>query len=259
MEKEYGTLTKLEMQLVEEMEQISVIDCHEHLVSEEQRTGKEVDVFTLFSHYTRHDLINSGMPAEKYNMLHDKSIPLEVRWSIFEPYWENIRYSSYSRSALIAARKFYGADDIDVTTYKELTEKIKEANKPGLYRKILKEACNIELSLVQVGFSFKDLDRDFFVPVAHLTFFDFPCGWEIMSRPFFHLEGDLNTLDDYLWAVEKFIAKSKAEGAAGLKLPVREMNEPWISLGQGDPDAWKGISQCIAESVLDPYNSAEIC
>ena len=78
MEKEYGTLTKLEMQLVEEMEQISVIDCHEHLVSEEQRTGKEVDVFTLFSHYTRHDLINSGMPAEKYNMLHDKSIPLEV-------------------------------------------------------------------------------------------------------------------------------------------------------------------------------------
>ena len=84
MEKEYGTLTKLEMQLVEEMEQISVIDCHEHLVSEEQRTGKEVDVFTLFSHYTRHDLINSGMPAEKYNMLHDKSIPLEVRWSIFE-------------------------------------------------------------------------------------------------------------------------------------------------------------------------------
>src|SRR5690554_2253969 len=129
------------------MEQISVIDCHEHLIPEERRINTEVDVFTLFSHYTRHDLVNSGMSVEKYNLLHNHDIPLEIRWSMFEPYWENIRNTSYSRSALIATKKFYEADDINASTYISITEKIKKANKAGLYQRVLMDTCNIDVSL----------------------------------------------------------------------------------------------------------------
>lgn len=226
MEKEYGNLSKVEIQLVEEMEQIDVIDCHEHLVSEKERLQKDVDVFTLFSHYTRHDLVNSGMPVEKYNLLHDRSIPLETRWSIFEPYWGNIRYTSYARSALIAAKKFYGADDINISTYRAISEEIKKANLSGLYKKVLKEACHIDVSLVQNDFPFIEVDRDYFAPVLHMTFFDDTSSWKGMSRPSFFPEENVNTLDDYLCVAERFIAEGKAKGAVGLKMPVREMGEP---------------------------------
>lgn len=226
MEKEYILLNKIEQQLVEEMEQIVTIDCHEHLLEEDQRVNADTDVFTLFTHYTRHELINCGMSEAEYRMLHNKDIPLDVRWRKFEPYWNNIRYSSYARAALIAARKFYGVDDINSSTYIQLSENIKNANKPGLYKRVLKDACNIGVSLLQINYPFKDVDKNFFAPVVHMTFFDDTCSWEGMSRPSFNPKALVNTLDDYIYAAEEFVSEMKSKGAVGLKMPVRETSEP---------------------------------
>jgi len=226
MEKEYSFLSSVEKQLVEEMEQIVTIDCHEHLISEEHRLKANVDFFTLFSHYTRHDLINEGMSISEYSMLHNKNIPLETRWSIFEPHWNNIRWASYARSALLTARKFYGADDINSSTYKEISDNIKKSNTPGLYKRILKDTCNIGISLLQNDYPYPEVDKNFFAPVTHMTFFQDTNSWERLSRPTFNPKAKVNTLDDYLDAAEEFIIDAKFKGAVGLKMPVRETGEP---------------------------------
>ena len=39
--------------LIEAMSEMPVIDAHEHLPPEKERVAREVDVFTLFGHYTQ--------------------------------------------------------------------------------------------------------------------------------------------------------------------------------------------------------------
>ena len=53
--------TKTEEKLMTAMAEMDIIDVHEHLSPEKQRTDVAQDVFTLFSHYTRCDLTSAGM------------------------------------------------------------------------------------------------------------------------------------------------------------------------------------------------------
>jgi len=115
-------LGELEKHLYKAMEHFEIIDCHEHLGPESARVESPVDVFTLFSMYTHRDLLLAGMSETDYKSLFDRNIPLERRWMIFSPYWQEIRWGSYARSALLAAEKFYGIDDINTSTYKQLSK-----------------------------------------------------------------------------------------------------------------------------------------
>ena len=137
--------------LVEAMEELEIVDCHEHLGPERCRVESPVDVFTLFSHYTRGDLMVAEMSPSDYDSLFDQRIPLERRWALFEPYWEQIRFGSYARAALLAAKRFYDFDDITEDTYQPLSQAIQRANTPGIYERVLQEACNIRTALSNHG------------------------------------------------------------------------------------------------------------
>jgi len=131
-------LTGLEQKLMEAMQEFEIIDCHEHLAPEKRRIESDVDVFTFFSHYTRGDLGVSGMSDAEYQSLFNRDIPLERRWAIFKPYWEQIRWGSYARPALLAAKRFYDVEDINDQTYGLLSEAIQKANTPSIYERVLK-------------------------------------------------------------------------------------------------------------------------
>jgi len=153
--------TQSETRLIDAMSNMDIIDCHEHLPSEQLRTGERQDVFILFSNYLRFDARSAGMDRDGYNAcpgspqmpqyesLFDRDIPLDKRWELFRPYWENIRFGSYARSALLAAKLVYGIDDINDNTYHELSERISAANTPGIYRRILCDRCRIRSVLNQ--------------------------------------------------------------------------------------------------------------
>ncbi|MBI3991213.1 MAG: hypothetical protein HY350_03585, partial [Candidatus Omnitrophica bacterium] len=126
-------LAAIEKSLIKAFEEFEVIDCHEHLAPEKERTDKEVDVFSLFTTYTHWEFLSSGMSEEDYQSLFNRSIPLEKRWETLKPYWEHIRWSSYAHAILIAIKKFYDCDDINEKTIKPISDAIKKFNKPGIY------------------------------------------------------------------------------------------------------------------------------
>ena len=234
--KGFGTIEK---NLLKAMEGMEIIDGHEHIPPEEVRTSRDVDVFTLFCHYTRGDLMRAGMSLELFKSLFDTSIPLDKRWKDFAPYWENIRHTSYSRAVLIAARKFYGAEDINGNTYWDISEKMKKFNRPGIYRKVLKEACRIKTCLNQCGRT--DLDRNIFTPVMPLIggfeiVRDQLTGASIFLEPPLKIKKnrEIKNLDDYVSAILEYIAKVKKEGAVGLKMK---------SLPYSDPDRKKAAAE----------------
>jgi predicted TIM-barrel fold metal-dependent hydrolase len=208
-------LTKLEQDLVEAMASLEIIDCHEHLGPERSRIAAEVDVFTLFAHYTRGDLMVTGMSEADYNALFNRAIPLERRWDLFAPHWDNIRWGSYARAALLAAQKFYDVDDINETTYEALSDRMRKANTPGLYERVLKDACNIRTALTQCGST--DLGGTPLLTPVMPMIYETEC-WEALAHPPFDSDAVVRSLDDYLDAMRRYVVRVKAEGAVGLKM-----------------------------------------
>lgn len=208
--------------LVDVMEAQEIIDCHEHLGPEQRRVETPVDVFTLFSHYTRGDLVVAGMSEADYRSLSDPRIALDRRWALFKPYWELIRWGSYARSALLAARRFYGYEDINDATYGPLSAAIQAANTPGIYERVLRDACKIRTALTQCGST--ALGTPLLTPVMPLIYE--METWDALLRPVQAPGAAVRTLDDYLDVMGTYVLRVKAEGAVGLKMMSNPYREP---------------------------------
>ena len=231
--------TKTESALMEFMPRLEIIDCHEHLPAEEERTGTEQDVFTLFSHYIRHDLLSAGMDAEKwpgdgpfgnpqrplYNSLFNQEIPLEKRWQTFKPYWQVIRYGSYARAALLTAKMVYGFDDINDDTYRDLSAAIGAENTPGIYKRMLCDRCNIKAALTQCGL--KEVQKPLVTVMPAHMFCDISEPWRFEDAV---KHGQINRpvdLDDYLCSIKKIMTEwATKKGAVGIKFISFENTEP---------------------------------
>jgi len=222
---------KIKEKILEKIEGIEIIDAHEHLEPEEVRLNQKLDVFSFFSHYTKGDLLRAGMDEEQYKSLFNHDIPIEKRWKLFSPFWEKIRYTCYSKSVLIAVKKFYTYDDINEKNYKDISIAISERNKPGIYRKVLRDTCHIKVALTQCQRT--DVDRDkkdpILVPVMPLLY---KLPNEITMETISDLK--IKSLDDYLEKQKTYFRKIKEEGAVGVKAIAYPNIEPY-----GEPDEKK--------------------
>lgn len=208
-------LSKTAMQIKHELEHITIIDAHEHLRPESQRTAMKVDVFILFSHYTRVDLLAAGMKPEKYDWLMNAEEDLDKRWKVFEPYLQHIRLGSYARPAFIVAKELFGFDDINDQTYRPLSERIAAGNTPGIYKRILRDKCKIEKVLACTPFT--DYDLDLFALVPGINPFAEVTSREAIDKLADDAQMQVKDLDDYLEVFETTIRKLKTLGAVALK------------------------------------------
>lgn len=208
--------TSTEEKLMAEMAQMEIIDCHEHLPPEQERTDSPQDVFTMFSHYTRRDLFSSGLDEKAYENLFNYDVPLEQRWKKLKPYWQAIRYGSYARAALLTAKLVYGFDDINEQTYQGLSERIAAENTPGIYNRILCERCRIRLALTQC--SRTDVQEPLvpLMPGGHVTQLQTKQRLEELADEIGR-QVPAN-LDEYLDLAKAYLQKWVAEGAVGIKL-----------------------------------------
>ena len=149
---------------------IKIVDTHEHLSQEPERLTQKVDLLaTFFPHYASSDLRSAGMSEEDLVRIRNPETSLDERWLIFEPWWEKIRNTGYARSLEIAARDLYEVDGISAVTYQELSDKIKQRNKKGLYDWVLKKSSGIDVS-VNDSIVY-DVDKTFFRPVRRFSEF----------------------------------------------------------------------------------------
>jgi uncharacterized protein len=139
--------TKLLKEINEEVSSMPIFDTHEHLLSEEERRTKPLDVFYLFSHYVGSDLISSGMMEADFNILFDQNIGIEKRWSIFSPFLENVKNTSYYRIVAESVKDLFQVEDININTFKDLSGKLESTKKQQWYDFILTKKCNIKYML----------------------------------------------------------------------------------------------------------------
>ena len=147
-------------ELLDYIGNMKVIDTHEHLESENSRLHRYVDMFnTYLVQYASCDLISAGMNNDELKYLTGNSTDIEKKWEVFKPYWEKAKNTTYCKALIIGTKGIYGIDDINDETYKEIDKEIKKQNKKGLYHHVLKQLCNIEVSILD---SDVNCDREFF-------------------------------------------------------------------------------------------------
>jgi len=210
------TLTKTAQSLYDEFATWEIIDCHEHLHPESVRVAQTVDALTLFGHYCRTDLITAGMAPDDYPRIMSSDLPLELRWKIFRPHLDNIRHGSYARPAFIAAKEYFGFDDINDDNYVALSEAMQKANTPGAYQRYLRDQCKIRTCLTQCGRT--DTESDLLTPLMPMGTYVDVLKWEVVEKRAAEMGERVNTLDDYIALINKGLAKWKSEGAVGIKM-----------------------------------------
>jgi hypothetical protein len=181
------------------VDSIRLIDTHEHLPPESERVNKIVDVLSQFYlHYTSSDLISAGMSMEDLIYIKDTKIPLDYRWAVFEPLWEKIKNTGYSRCMEIAAHDLYGVDGINSETYKQLSRKMMDRNREGLYKWVLKEKAGIDICILDTLTHDYQVDSDLFVPVLRVSEYTSPMNkkdLELLGKQF---GNPIHNLGDYI-------------------------------------------------------------
>jgi predicted TIM-barrel fold metal-dependent hydrolase len=216
--------------LIEGMSSFEVIDCHEHLISEQERLAMSVDVFTLFRGYNAYTLNAAGLSQEiAFTTLYDPAVPLDERWALAREAWERSRHTSYARALLLCIQKFYGYDDLNDDTYGPISMAMQQANVPGLYQRVLGDACRIHTALnIPIGSPFVPAPEPFmaFIPMMPFYFEGIPSR-EAVLHPAFAPGATVETLDAYLQAMTAYLTAAKAAGAVGIKI---------ASIAYGEPD-----------------------
>ncbi len=235
----------LKQQLIEAMAEMPVIDAHEHLPPEAQRVAQDVDLFTLFGHYTQTDLESAGMTQEQYDWLQDPSQDLDERWELFEPFYQRIRHTSYTRAARLAAQRFYGLD-ISRETYAGITARMKQANVPGIYRRVLADGCNIRVALTQNG-AVQDDSHEFLTPLRPLASLTGGGGRDAVVANAQATDIFVTGLDDYDRVMQSLIARDADRGVVGYKT---------TSVAIGDPDRSSAAREFAAMLQGGEYDGA---
>ncbi len=134
---------------------------------------------------------------------------------MFKPFLKETRNTAYQRASLFAASDIYGIKDINDDTYALLSQKIREASKPGLYKKILKDKGKIELSILDLGH--QRFDKDFYRHVERFEQFVQISSISEIKEIGNGYQVDVQSLDDFIKALRIAFEEGVNYGMVGVK------------------------------------------
>jgi predicted TIM-barrel fold metal-dependent hydrolase len=253
--------------LLDSLETIAVIDAHEHLPIEPDRVARDMDVLALISQYNYADLGSAGIglqPGEGmfgYNYLLDTDIPLGERWRRVRPHLENTKHGGFYRAFRLGLKHFYDIDDLTDRTYEEATRRIKNANSPGLYERVLRDTCHIEACLVQNGKSTGQVPSDLLLSVYGETVAAYPFRLPLFvgapgaspakTTAFVEMleqiwKTKIRDLETYLDCLLREMEKSHRLGALGCKIT------SWPLVEANSSNAAKAFKRVLAGHAPEP-------
>ncbi len=213
--------------IAEYVNDLTIIDTHEHLPNWEQELEQPVDFFNEYlSSYLRDDLISAGMRNEEMETLSQcKTVrsgqaQLEEKWQILKPYLSRVENTAYYRQLDRTVEGLYGMHFPDSQTpwdsILELNKKFLADRRPGRFQEVLREKCKIETA-IQDTFDL-ECDRRYYRPVHRLDAFIFPETRQQLEQ----IETDtgirINGFEDWLKACTQSMETAVENGAVAFKL-----------------------------------------
>ncbi len=210
-------IKELSSQLLSRIETIPVIDSHAHLYRESERIAGKFDVLEMLDNYTNGDLIAAGCPGDVLAKIVDPAGDLAERWRLLEPYWPKVRNGAYGRMYMRTMRDILGCEELSEKSIVQATKVMRECNKPGWYKQVLKDRCNIAIAILDRN-SETNVDRELFVPAIRSHDFILARSRGEIDKLASAGETSIHSLDDLATAAHAHISRSKQNGAVALKV-----------------------------------------
>jgi uncharacterized protein len=205
---------------------IRLIDTHEHIMSEKEALSAPADFSCLFTNYQCEDLISSGVATDQiYNTFKRKDATVDEKWAVIKNNWPNTRNTGYGRSVLIAAKELYGIDDLNESTYRELSKRIRDLHSQPYYEDILKKKAKIDACLIMEYNTTNPRDmehegncnfRKFFVYDKYVSFF----GYDKMNTRLSFYGRKITALREYESLIDSVFEQDVKKGIQGAKFGV---------------------------------------
>lgn len=199
-----------------------IMDTHEHLPLRPQLRTTPCDVLTEYlSHYFCMDLISAGMPQSSLDTARDTTLDIEQRFALLQPWWDICRTTGYGQALDETVQGLYGEKRIDASTIGRINEAFqKNVGNPLYFRHVLKDRCNIRLS-INDGFAHMKgdgwSDDTLFAQVLRLDGYLYQNFlWDLLAE----YGTDMSCLGGFLEAVRADLLASPSYGYKGYKLGV---------------------------------------
>jgi hypothetical protein len=149
--------------LYDHIKSLKIIDTHEHLPFESERSATMDVLEEWLIHYFNCDLVSAGLSDDDLARVRNSKHDILSRWKIVEPYWHAAENTGYGRSLAIAARDIYGINQINENTIGELNRLFSASrDRGGHYNHVLKEKSDIALSIRDsMAMPYKETDDPF--------------------------------------------------------------------------------------------------
>jgi hypothetical protein len=205
--------------LREHIDGLWIVDTHEHLSDEAERSRDDDVLVEWLRHYFSCDLVSAGLSDANLAYVRNPAKPLMDRWDRVEPYWRAAESTGYGRALDIAAREIYGVEGVTRATIDELNRRFVEArDRGGHYRRVLKEMSRIAISIVDSNLR---CDREFFASVSRVDGFLIPSHRTDTCRIGDEAGVKIHTLDDWKHATDVILDRwFDAKGVVALKCGV---------------------------------------
>ena len=164
--------------LLSAVEDIPLVDSHEHIYAEEDRVRQGMDFFTLVKHYVLQDAVSAGLPRDSVEVVLNEKASVADRWRAFEPFWKHVRFTGYGQALRIAVRDIYGVEEISAATLSKINDRMSQQNKPGIYKRVLIDRGKILYSVLDDKWNAAPVKPDsrYFVYARRFDRFVTPAG-----------------------------------------------------------------------------------
>jgi len=243
------------------IDNIAIIDTHEHFSGNEIEDSRETDFFRKFTMvYPQADLITAGMPMEAYAQLLDISIPVMERWNLVEPYWKKSRFTGHMRCVELAVKEVYGIEEISRDTIEEIDRCLKEQAGKETYKDVFRNKYHIATVLLDHPLSL-NADQGYFSPVTRVDPFIMPhCHnedyWWVKDL---REQGQLDSLEKLVAALKAHMYGAAQRGAVAFKMGLADVRPLQFEKASFE-DARKAYDRICKRSWInrgDMYNNGE--
>ena len=204
-----------EKRITDFIDSMKVVDTHEHLLSpEELKKRTALDFMVLLQHYSADDLRSAGLSNKTFKQLLKDSLTVNQKWQIVKPFWEGSKNTAYNRVALLAADKLFDVKDINGSTVKELSEKIKKAYQSDWITEVLDKSKIEYVVQMNPGRAVKDKR---FRDVIWFDNFVSISSKERINSIAKQRKVNINSLDEYINALDETFKEARQQGIIAVK------------------------------------------
>ncbi|MCG6186338.1 amidohydrolase family protein [Maribellus maritimus] len=208
-----------EMRIRNYINNMHIVDTHEHLVSPNGiKKSSMLDFTLLLHHYADDDIKSAGMAKADFEELLSGSLTVMEKWQAVKPFWEASFNTAYNRAVELTIDQLFGIKTLNESTVEELSARIREAYNTDWFYTVLKQKSKIDYVVVDSNnHSFGDTGM-----ISYVKRFDYiNIDSEIKIRNIENrLKTKINSLDEMEASLKKEFQAAVNEGNVAVKIGV---------------------------------------